>query len=135
MPGVERAEPIEMSDEGKQAWMKVGLHFAAVGEKLKEHGKRATGDSPASKPDDVDQAAVTDALNTLGRAIDQAVSSVSGAVQDPEVRDGLKSALDSMGEALNESFADAGDTAGDKLKYAGDKLKGAFGKKPDGPTG
>ena len=47
-----------MSDEGKQAWMKVGMHFAAVGDKLKEHGKRAAGESSASKPDDVDQAAV-----------------------------------------------------------------------------
>ena len=120
-----------MSDEGKQAWMKVGMHFAAVGEKLKEHGRRAAGESEANRPDDVDQAAVTDALNTLGRAIDQAVSSVSSAVNDPEVRDGLKGALNSMGDALNETFADAGDTAGDKLKYAGDKLKGAFGPKKD----
>jgi hypothetical protein len=124
---------IKMSDEGKQAWMKVGMHFAAVGDKLKEHGKRAAGEPAASKPDDVDQAAVTDALNTLGRAIDQAVSSVSGAVKDPEVRDGLKGALISMGDALNETFADAGDTAGDKLKYAGDKLKGVFATKPDDP--
>jgi hypothetical protein len=124
-----------MSDEGKQAWMKVGMHFAAVGDKLKEHGKRAAGESAASKPDDVDQAAVTDALNTIGRAIDQAVSSVSGAVKDPEVREGLKGALNSMGDALNETFAEAGDTAGDKLKYAGDKLKGAFATKPDEPKG
>jgi hypothetical protein len=120
-----------MSDEGKQAWMKVGLHFAAVGDKLKEHGKRAAGDSPGTEPDDVDQAAVVDALNTIGRAIDQAVSSVTGAVKDPEVRDGLKGALNSMGDALNETFADAGDSAGDKLKYAGDKLKGVFATKPD----
>ncbi len=120
-----------MSDEGKQAWTKVGLHFAAVGDKLKEHGKRAAGEPSDAQPDDVDHAAVTDALNTLGRAIDQAVSSVSGAVKDPEVRDGLKGALNSMGEALNETFAEAGDTAGDKIKYAGDKLKGAFAKKDD----
>ncbi len=120
-----------MSDEHKQAWMKVGLHFAAVGDKLKEHGKRAAGEVSSTEPDDVDQAAVVEALNTIGRAIDQAVTSVSGAVKDPEVRDGLKGALNSMGDALNETFADAGDSAGDKLKYAGDKLKGVFSTKPD----
>ncbi len=121
-----------MSDEGKQAWTKVGLHFAAVGDKLKEHAKLAAGESAtAGEPGDVDQAAVVEALNTIGRAIDQAVSSVSGAVKDPEVRDGLKGALNSMGDALNETFADAGDTAGDKLKYAGDKLKGVFATRPD----
>ena len=57
------------------------------------------------------------------------------AVKDPEVREGLKGALNSMGDALNETFAEAGDTAGDKLKYAGDKLKGAFATKPDEPKG
>ena len=36
-----------------------------------------------------DQAAVVEALNTLGKAMNQAVSSVGNAVKDPEVRDGL----------------------------------------------
>lgn len=120
-----------VSDESKQAWMKVGMHFAAVGDKLKEHGKRAAGDDSATKQGDVDQAAVTQALDTLGRAIDQAVSGVSSAAKDPEVRDGMKGALNAMGDALNETFAGAGDSAGDKLKAAGDKLKGAFGSKSD----
>ena len=30
-----------MDDESKQAWMKVGLHFAAVGDKLRGHAKAA----------------------------------------------------------------------------------------------
>ena len=107
-----------MDDDSKQAWMKVGLHFAAAGDKLRTHAK-AAGEATRGRTDDgPDQAAVVDALNTIGRAIDQAVSSVSGAVQDPEVRDGLKGALNSMGEALNETFTDAGD-----------KLKDAFAKK------
>ena len=43
----------------------------------------------------------------------------------------LVAPVNSMGDALNETFADAGDTAGDKLKHAGDKLKTVFATKPD----
>jgi ABC-type transporter Mla subunit MlaD len=113
--------------DSKQEWSEVGEHFNALGEKLKAHGKQDAGEAPASVPD---QAAVTEALNTLGRAIDQAVSSASSAVKDPAMRDDLRNALNSMGDALNSSFADMGETLGDTLKTAGDKVKDALGRKP-----
>jgi hypothetical protein len=56
------------------------------------------------------------------------VSSVSGAVKDPAVRDDAKSALNSMGDALNSTFAEYGDVVGDKVKRA-------FGKKPEPGSG
>ncbi len=117
-----------MDDDSKQAWVKVGMHFAAVGDKLRGHAKqvgeevKGTGESP-------DQAAVVDALNTLGKAMNQAVSSLGSAAKDPEVREGLTEALNSMGEAMNVTFADVGDKVGDKVKDV-------FGRKPtDGGTG
>jgi enamine deaminase RidA (YjgF/YER057c/UK114 family) len=79
------------------------------------------GERSGSGPD---QAAVVEALNTLGRAIDQAVSSVTGAVKDPAVRDDAKGALDAMGDALNSTFAEYGDLVGDKVKQT-------FGRKDD----
>jgi hypothetical protein len=126
-----------MDDDSKQAWTKVGLHFAAAGDKLRSHAKSAgASDRSETAGDDPDQAAVVDALNTLGKAMNQAVSSLTGAVKDPGVRDDLTNALNSMGEALNVTIADVGDKFGDKLSDAGtkvgDKLKD-IGKKP--PSG
>jgi hypothetical protein len=123
-----------MDDESKQAWMKVGLHFAAAGDKLRSHARAAGRASKADSGDDgPDEAAVVDALNTLGKAVNQAVSSLSGAVKDPEVRDNLTEALNSMGEAMNVTFADVGDKVGDTVAdvggKVGDKLKDTFGKK------
>jgi hypothetical protein len=123
-----------MDDDSKQAWMKVGLHFAAAGDKLRSHAKAATEAAKhESAGGDPDQAAVVDALNTLGKAMNQAVTSLTGAVKDPEVRDNLTNALNSMGEALNVTIADVGDKVGDKVSDAGtkvgDKLK-AIGTKP-----
>ncbi len=74
-----------MDDDSKQAWMKVGLNFAAAGDKLRAHAKAAGEATKGSTDDGPDQAAVVDALNTLGKAVNQAVSSLSGAVKDPEV--------------------------------------------------
>ena len=69
---------------------------------------------------------VVEALNGLGKAIDQAVGVAGDAVKDPEIRDGLRNAFNAMGEALNTTIADVGDKVGDKIK--------AFTKKPDGPS-
>jgi hypothetical protein len=110
-----------MDDDSKQAWMKVGLHFAAVGDKLRGHAQ-AVGEEVKSGGE-ADQAAVVDALNTLGKAMNQAVSSIGNAAKDPGVRDGLTDALNSMGEAMNVTFGDVGDKVGDKVKDV-------FGRKP-----
>jgi hypothetical protein len=113
-----------MDDDSKQAWMKVGLHFAAAGDKLRGHARQA-GEAAKSESA-TDQAAVVDALNTLGKAMNQVVSSVGDAVKDPEVRDNLTQALNSMGEAMNVTFGDVGDKVGDKVKDV-------FGRKPGSP--
>jgi hypothetical protein len=123
------------SAESKQAWMKVGLQFAAAGDKLKSHAKQAASDVKSANEDGPDQAAVVDALNTLGKAVNQAVTSLSGAVKDPEVRDNLTEALNSMGEAMNVTFGEVGDKFGGKVQdvgdKVGDKVKDVFGKKTD----
>jgi|1185.fasta_scaffold156296_2 predicted dienelactone hydrolase len=119
-----------MDDDSKNAWMRVGLHFAAAGDKLKTHAKAVAEEAKGS---DEDQAAITDALNTLGKAMNQAVKSVGNAVQDQEVRDSLTAALNSMGDAMNTSFGDAGTKVGDTVADVGakvsDKVKDTFGKK------
>jgi hypothetical protein len=123
-----------MDDDSKQAWMKVGLHFAAAGDKLRNHAKAASEATKSSTDDGPDQAAVVDALNTLGKAVNQAVSSVSDAVKDPEVRDNLTEALNSMGEAMNVTFGDVGDKVSDTVADVGakvsEKVKDTFGRKP-----
>lgn len=117
-----------MDDESKQAWTKVGLHFAAAGDKLKAHAKSVAEEAKAGN-DEPDQAAVVDALNTLGKAVNQAVSSLGSAVKDPEIRDSFTAALNSMGEAMNTTFGDVGDKVGDKVSDVGAKVKDTFGKK------
>lgn len=112
-------------DDSKQAWMKVGLQFAAAGDKLRTHAKEAAAEAGGTEPD---QAAVVEALNTLGKAMNQAASSVSNAVKDPEVRENLTQALNSVGEALTVTFADVGDKVGEKVKDT-------FGRKDDPPDG
>jgi hypothetical protein len=125
------------SADSKQAWMKVGLQFAAAGDKLKSHAKQAASDVKRGGADDdgPDQAAVVEALNTLGKAVNQAATSLSGAVKDPEVRDNLTQALNSMGEAMNVTFGDLGDKFGGKVQdvgdKVGDKVKDVFGRKPE----
>jgi hypothetical protein len=123
-----------MDDDSKQAWMKVGLHFAAAGDKLRNHAKAAGEAAKQPNDDGPDQAAVVDALNTLGQALNQAASSVSDAVKDPEVRDNLTQALNSMGDAMNVTFGDVGDKVSDKVAdvstKVSDKVKDTFGRKP-----
>jgi Flp pilus assembly pilin Flp len=110
-------------DESKQQWDQVGERFTALGKKLSSHAKAAKGAASEAMPD---QNAVVEALNGLGKAIDQAVGVAGDAVKDPEIRDGLRNAFNAMGEALNTTFADVGDKVGDKIK--------SFSKKPDEPS-
>ena len=110
-------------DDSRQQWDQVGEHFTALGHKLSAHAKAAKGAAGDAMPD---QSAIVEALNGLGKAIDQAVGVAGDAVKDPEIRDGLRNALNAMGEALNTTIADVGDKVGDKIK--------AFTKKPDEPS-
>ena len=114
-------------DDSKNAWLRVGLNFAAAGDKLKTHAKAAAEEVSS----DQDQAAVVDALNTLGKAMNQAANSVTNAVKDPEVRDQLTQALNSVGEALTVTFADVGDKVGDKVK---DTFGRGSGQTDSGPA-
>jgi hypothetical protein len=100
-------------DDSKNAWMRVGLNFAAVGDKLRTHAQDVKAEATGSE---ADQAAVVEALNTLGKAMNQAATSVTNAVKDPEVRDQLTQALNSVGDALTATFADVGDKVGDRVK-------------------
>src|SRR3954467_12571095 len=119
-----------MDDDSKNAWMRVGLHFAAAGDKLKTHAKAVAEEAKGS---DEDQAAITDALNTLGKAMNQAVKSVGNAVQDQEARDSLTPGLNAMGAAMNPSFRAADTKVGDRVADVGakvsDKVKDTFGRK------
>ena len=110
-------------DDSKQQWDQVGERFTALGKQLSAHAKAAKGAAGDAMPD---QKAIVEALNGLGKALDQAVGVAGGAVKDPAIRDGLKNAFNAMGEALNTTFADVGDKVGDKIK--------SFTKKPDEPS-
>jgi hypothetical protein len=103
-------------DDSKRAWTEVGLRFGALGGRIREHYEKAAGEAPESAPD---QAAVAQALDTLGRAVQQVVDSVGDAVKDPAVRDELKDAFGAMGSAMEATIADVSETVGDKVKDLG----------------
>ncbi|HZJ26078.1 MAG TPA: hypothetical protein VFF40_03535 [Acidimicrobiia bacterium] len=120
--------------ESRRAWSKVGEHFGSLGDNLKGHGAKAASEAAAGKPD---TAAITEAFNALGQAIDKAAASVAGAVKDPAVRADAKNALNAMGDALNVTFAEAGDTVGEKVKStfgSGAGSSGGGGSAASGPA-
>lgn len=102
-------------EDAKAAWDAVGDQFAALGERLKTQF-----DARVAFEGKLDKDKVEGAVKTLVESIDTAFRAVAEAVREPEVREQMKAAVNSLGDALQRSF----DTASDEVKQR-------FGSKSD----
>jgi hypothetical protein len=97
--------------ESKANWDQVGEDFKALGRQVKQHyeqrprPERGAGQDGAAGA--ADRRKVDEALERLREALDQAFSALGDAVRDPEVGAQTKKAAQSLGDALNATFAEA----------------------------
>lgn len=84
----------------KETWSKVGENFVGLSEQLKEHYHDTSDVAPETKEK------VTEALNSLGEAIDRATDTIGEAVRDPDVKESASAAgssvLDAIADTLDE---------------------------------
>jgi hypothetical protein len=118
--------------ESKAAWDQVGQEFRTLGRQVKQiyeeksrpepekpeeslrgslvdqEGRQEAGEPRAERPT-ADRRKVDDALQKLTESLDQAFSALGDAVRDPEVGEQTRKAATSLSEALNATFAEAGE--------------------------
>ena len=116
--------------ESKAAWDQVGQEFRALGRQVKqryeeqsrpegsgaplrgslvdEEGREGTAEPRAESPP-ADRRKVDEALQKLTESLDQAFSALGDAVRDPQVGEQTKKAASSLSDALNVTFAEAGE--------------------------
>jgi hypothetical protein len=97
----------------QRSWDEVGRHFAEVGRRVSDHyrklGEQGTTDAAETNR------SVSDALQTVMRQMDQALTSVGNAIRDPEAKDSLNRAVRSLGDALSATFSDVSDEIRTKI--------------------
>ena len=91
--------------ESKAAWDRVGEDFKALGRQVKQHYDQTQGQGQQA----TDRRKVDDALQKLTEALDQAFTALGDAVRDPQVGEQTKKAASSLSDALNATFAEAGE--------------------------
>ncbi|HEX5616112.1 MAG TPA: hypothetical protein VFZ83_13250 [Acidimicrobiia bacterium] len=99
-------------DEAKSAWDAVGDQFAALGARLKEQFDARVAFEDKEK--------VAGAVKTLVESIDTAFRAVADSVREPEVREQMRLAVNSLGDAVQKS-----------LDTASKEVKDRFGSKSD----
>ena len=82
-----------MSDP-KAKWDEVGVQFNALGQRLKEN----YNENATPKPE------VQDALRQIADALDNGFTAIGESLRDPSIRDDLKRAGNSIGDALASTF-------------------------------
>ncbi|HTL85674.1 MAG TPA: hypothetical protein VL856_10855 [Acidimicrobiia bacterium] len=82
-----------MSDP-KAKWDEVGDQFNALGRRMKEHY-----DEHAAPKDEVH-----DALRQIADALDNGFTALGDSLRDPSIRDDLKRAGNSIGDAIAATF-------------------------------
>jgi len=108
-------ESTPKSDDAKSAWDAVGDQFAALGARLKEQF-----DARVAFEGTVDKEKVEGAVKTLVESIDAAFRAVADSVREPEVREQMRLAVNSLGDAVQKS-----------LDTASKEVKDRFGSKSD----
>jgi hypothetical protein len=79
----------------EQAWTEVGVHFTALGKRLKQRYAEEAGAQGAA-----DTKAVEDSLRKLTDALDHVFTSAGTAVRDPAVAEDTRQAARALGRAL-----------------------------------
>jgi hypothetical protein len=89
--------------EAKQRWDEVGDRFNEIGKRFKEH-------YDASAAFGVDQQEkMNDALRKMADALDTGFTAIGDSLRDPGIRDDLKHAGTSIGDALSATFNEVAD--------------------------
>jgi hypothetical protein len=101
--------------ELKAVWEEVGTKASGLGLKLKLHYEQVRADavSSAAEAEPADSAArsraVTDALQKLGEAIDQAVDAVAHAAKDPAIGADVRDVGRLLTHAMGTTFSEVSD--------------------------
>lgn len=90
--------------DAKEAWDDVGEQFAELGNRIKEQVDARIAF------EQVDNRKIDDALRTLVDAVDGVLTAIGDTMRDPEIRDDVKQAASSFGDAVASSLRDLGDT-------------------------
>ncbi|HEU4895268.1 MAG TPA: hypothetical protein VFT85_05485 [Acidimicrobiia bacterium] len=90
------------TDEERDPWTAFHREFGGLGERLRDtYRKVSDGDGPSEQE-------IKDAFGTLLGAWDQVAESVSAALQDPEIRQRLKTATASLATAVGVTISELG---------------------------
>jgi hypothetical protein len=89
--------------EAKQKWDEVGDRFSDIGKRFKERydTNAAFGTEQQEK--------MNDALRQMADALDAGFTAIGDSLRDPSIRDDLKQASTSIGDALAATFNEAAD--------------------------
>jgi hypothetical protein len=82
----------------KETWSKVGDNFVGLSALLKQHYQSHSDVPPEAKEK------VSEALNSLGEAIDQATEAIGDAVRDPSVKESASAAGSSVLDAISDTL-------------------------------
>jgi hypothetical protein len=110
--------------ESKEAWDRVGQDFRALGRQIRERYEQrprppASGEPPQGAqvgPEGAEQSRqhgpadrrkVDEALDKLSESLEQAFSALGEAIRDPQFGEQTRKAANSLGDALNATFAEA----------------------------
>jgi hypothetical protein len=89
--------------EAKQRWDEVGERFIEIGKRFKERydASAAFGTEQQEK--------MNDALGKMADALDAGFTAIGDSLRDPAIRDDLKHAGTSIGDALTATFNEVAD--------------------------
>jgi hypothetical protein len=89
--------------EAKEKWDEVGERFAQLGRELKDRFDANAAFGPDQRE------TVTDALRQLSDALDAGFTTIGDTLRDPAMRDDLKTAGNSIADALSATLRDVSD--------------------------
>lgn len=112
---IEEVEPHRedpTTDETTDPWNEFHADFGGLGQRLKDTYQKVAAESGPS------EAEIKEAFETLIGAWDQVAESVTTALQDPEVRERLKSAASSFATAVGKTISELGSELKDGETWA-----------------
>jgi hypothetical protein len=120
---------MDMADETKQAWNKVGERFGSVGKRLADRYREGGSDAAAAaEAEGKLEEVAKELMDRVGRAVD----AVDGTVRDSEARNDFKDALNALGDALTATAKDV-ESAVRRNPSPGDEPPSS-GNVPPGPS-
>jgi DNA-binding ferritin-like protein len=113
----ERHEEGEMAESSKEAWDEVGERFAVFGRALAARYKQLEQERGATTEED--RRKLEEAMQTVTRTLDQAFTSLGDTIRDPNAKQGLKDAANSVGTALGVTFSEVSEEIRKRVRSSG----------------